>query len=137
MPVISFNGTEIPVRERAGASGIEYTFPLVVPATAEQVTVIARIAIQSEGMRAVVHVKDAPDCQRHRFSDHSLCMWFDPDAPDQKWTMADGLDQLAAHVARHLFQEAVCRAGDSWPGAESPGGHPRPKACATCGGEGA
>ena len=49
---------------------------------------------------------------------------------------ADGLDQLAAHVARHLFQEAVCRAGDSWPGEESPGVHPRPKACTTCGGEG-
>ena len=57
-------------------------------------------------MRAVVHVKDAPDCRRHRFSDQSLCMWFDPDATGQRWTMADGLDQLAAHAARHLFQEA-------------------------------
>ena len=106
MPVIAFNGTEIPVRERAGPSGVEYTFPLAVPATGEPVTVIARIGTRSDGMRAVVHVKDAPDCRRHRFSDQSLCMWFDPDATGQRWTMADGLDQLAAHVARHLFQEA-------------------------------
>lgn len=136
MSLISYNGTQIPVRERAGPSGVEYTFPLAVPATMEQVTVIARIGIGSDGMRGVVHVKDAPDCRRHRFSDQSLCMWFDRDATEGKWTMADGLDQLAAHVARHLFQEAVCRAGDSWPGEESPGAHPRPKTCTTCGGEG-
>ena len=136
MPVISFNGTEIAVRERAGIAGVEYTFPLDVPATGERVGVIVRIAIQSEGMRAIVHVKDAPDCRRHRFGDQSLCMWFDPDGPEKKWTMGDGLDQLAAHVSRHLFQEAVCRAGDSWPGDESPGLHPRPKTCTTCGGEG-
>lgn len=137
MPVISYDGTEIPVRERSGPSGIEYTFPLTIPATAEQVIVMARIGIRADGMRAVVHVKDAPDCRRHRFADQSLCMWFDPDAPEHKWTAADGVDQLAAHIARHLFQEAVCRAGDSWPGEESPGRHPRPRTCTTCGGEGA
>lgn len=136
MTVIVHDGTEIPVRERSTASGIEYTFPLAIPATGEHVTVLTRIAILPDGMRAVVHVRDAPDCRRHRFADQSLCMWFDSDSPDRKWTPTDGLDQLAAHVARHLFQEAVCRAGDPWPGEESPGEHARPKSCTTCGGEG-
>ena len=136
MTVVVYDGAEIPVREHSTASGVEYTFPLAIPATGERVTVLARIAIDSGGMRAVVHVKGAPDCRRHRFSDQSLCMWFDPDSDDRKWTLTDGLDQLVAHIARHLFQEAVCRAGDAWPGEESPGKHPRPASCTTCGGEG-
>jgi hypothetical protein len=134
--VVVYKGAEIRVRERATASGIEYTFPLEVEATGERVTVLARIAISSDGMRSIVHVKDVPDCRRHRFADHALCMWFDADSADRKWVPSDGLDQLVAHVARHLFQEAVCRAGDPWPGEESPGAHPRPKSCTTCGGEG-
>ena len=136
MPVITYGGRDIPVRERSGPTGVEYTFPLTVPATEDQVTVIARIDVHEHGMRPVVHVKGAPDCRRHRYGDQSLCMWYEPDADDRKWTVADGLDQLAAHVARHLFQEAVCRAGDSWPGEESPGRHPRPRSCTTCGGKG-
>lgn len=136
MTVVVFAGTEIEVREHATAAGIEYTFPLAVPETGEPVTVLARIAIGQAGMRAHVHVKDAPDCRRHRYPDQSLCMWFDPDGPDHTWVPGDGLDQLVAHVARHLFQEAVCCAGDSWPGDESPGEHPRHRSCTTCGGEG-
>ena len=136
MTVIWFNGDEILVRERSSPTGVEYTFPLTVPATGNQVTVIARIEMHDQGMLPVVHVRGAPDCRRHRYNNQSLCMWFEPDAADRKWTVADGLDHLAAHVARHLFQEAVCRTGDSWPGEESPGRHPRPKSCTTCGGEG-
>lgn len=136
MTVVVFDGAEIEVRERATAAGVEYTFPLAIPATGEWVTVLARIAIDRGGMRAIVHVKDAPDCRRHRFPDHSLCMWFDPDSAERKWVPEDGVDQLVAHIARHLFQEAVCRAGDPWPGDESPGRHPRPASCTTCGGEG-
>lgn len=124
------------MRERSGPSGIEYTFPLTVPETREQVTVIARIDVRGRSFRPIVHVQGAPDCRRHRYADHSLCMWFEHDPPDRKWTADDGLDQLAVHVARHLFQEAVCRAGDPWPGEESPGEHPRPRSCTTCGGNG-
>lgn len=137
MTVVIFDGAEIPVRERATAMGIEYQFPLAIPATGEQVTVLAQMAIGTGGIQPVVHVKDAPDCRRHRYGNHSLCMWYDPDPAEHKWTPADGLDQLVAHIARHLFQEAVCRAGDPWPGEESPGAHPRPRTCRTCGGEGA
>lgn len=136
MVVISYNGTEIPVRERSGAAGVEYTFPLTVPATEDRVTVIARIDMREGRMRPIVQVQGAPDCRRHRYHDQSLCMWYEPDAADRRWTVADGLDALAAHIARHLFQEAVCRTGDSWPGEQSPGRHPRPKSCTTCGGEG-
>ena len=136
MPVISFNGMEIPVRERSGPAGIEYSFPFIVPATDESVTVVANLRLGRQGTRTVVYVQGAPECLRHRFADGSLCMWFEPDASDRKWVLADGLDQLAAHVARHLFQEAVCRAGDPWPGEQAPGAHPRPRRCATCGGEG-
>ena len=135
--MISYNGIEIPARERSGPTGVEYTFPLTIPATEERVTVIARIDMRGGSMRPIVHVKGAPDCRRHRYRDQSLCMWFESDAVDRKWMVADGLDHLAAHVARHLFQEAVCRTGDSWPGEESPGRHPRPTSCTTCAGEGA
>lgn len=137
MPIVVYDGDEIPVRERSGPTGVEYAFPLNIPATEEQVAVVARLDVREDGLRPIVHVKDAPDCRRHRYGNQSLCMWYDPDAADLKWTVADGLDQLVAHVARHLFQEAVCRAGDSWPGQESPGLHPRPASCTTCGGEGA
>lgn len=136
MITISHNGAEFPVRERAGPTGVEYTFPLTVPATEETVTVMAQIDMREPRMRPVVHLKNAPDCRRHRYNDQSLCLWFEPDGIDHVWTVADGLDQLAAHIARHLYQEAVCRAGDPWPGDESPGQHPRPKSCTTCGGEG-
>lgn len=134
--MISYNGKDIAVRERSGPSGIEYTFPLTIPATEEPVTVIARIDVREWEFRPTVHVQGAPDCRRHRYSDQSLCMWFEPDGADYKWTVNDGLDQLVVHVARHLFQEAVCRAGDPWPGQESPGQHPRPRSCTTCGGNG-
>jgi len=133
---ISHNGTKILAQERTGPTGVEYTFPLAVPATEEPVTVIAQIDMRGPRMRPIVHVKNVPDCRRHRYSNHSLCMWFEPDGPDHTWTVADGLEQLVAHVARHLYQEAVCRAGDPWPGVESPGRHPRPTSCTTCGGEG-
>lgn len=70
--VISYDGTEIPGRERPGPTGVEYTFPLTIPATKKRVTVIARIAIRSDRLRPIVHVKDAPDCRRHRYNDQSL-----------------------------------------------------------------
>lgn len=133
---IAFNGAAIPVRERVGPTGIEYAFDLTIPETSDEVTVIAHIGIVAGSLRPRVHVKNAPDCRRHRWPDHSLCMWLESDGPDRKWTVDDGLDALAVHVARHLFQEAVCRAGDSWPGEESPGEHPRRPDCRTCGGEG-
>jgi hypothetical protein len=65
-----------------------------------------------------------------------LCMWYELDDVDRKWTVDDGLDQLVAQVGVHLFREAVCRTGDPWPGDESPGEHPRPVSCTTCGGSG-
>lgn len=136
MITISRGGEEIPVRERSIPTGVEYVFPLTVPVTNETVTVIAWIDMRESKMKPVVHLKNAPDCRRHRYNDQSLCLWFEPDGSDHVWTVADGLDQLADHVTRHLYQEATCRAGDPWPGAESPGQHLRPQSCTTCGGEG-
>lgn len=137
MPVVEHLGASIEVRERAAPGGAEYSFSLPVPGTATNANVVARVSLGPEGTRAVVHVRGVPDCRRHRYGDHSLCMWFEPDGPNGKWMAADGLDALVVHVARHLFQEAVCRAGDSWPGDESPGAHLRPRTCTTCGGQGA
>jgi len=134
--VITFNGEEVLVRERAGPAGVEYAFSITPPGSSEPVEIIARIDVSGEGLRPKVFVKNARDCRRHRWPDHSLCMWYDPDDSERKWTVGDGLEQLAGHVGVHLFNEAVCRAGDAWPGDESPGEHPRPNSCTTCGGEG-
>lgn len=138
MNVIQFAGTEIPVREHATATGIEYTFALTVPATGAEAQVVARIDTRSPRFMASVHVRGVPECLRHRFSDGSLCMWWERDVPERRWVVADGLDELAGQIALHLYREAVCGIGDPWPGDESPeGDHPRPRHCSTCGGEGA
>lgn len=79
---------------------------------------------------------DAPDCQRHRYSDGSLCMWWGRDADAHRWVLADGFAALVHYIDIHLYQEACCRAGEPWPGDEAPGSHPRRLSCTTCGGEG-
>lgn len=138
MPVVEYLGEEIEVRERAAQSGTEYSFRLSVPGTGEAARIAARISLEKDKTVVVVHAADVHECLRHRYADGSLCMWFEPDGPECRWVASDGLDALVAHIGRHLFQEAVCRVGDSWPGDESPvGSHPRPSRCKTCGGEGA
>lgn len=74
---------------------------------------------------------DGPDDSPHRYrSDHEdsrLCMWYPDDPPEQRWVFEDGLHELLALVAAHLFREAWWRESDTheWLGPVSP--HPMPE----------
>lgn len=140
MVAITIGATEIQARERASAAGTDYDFSIQVPGTGESVQINARILPPDlrhpERPDATVHMK-GPACWRHRYPEsRALCMWYPADGPENRWTVADGVDMLGTYIQQHLFQEAVCRGGDPWPGLESPGQHPRPKGCPTCGGHG-
>lgn len=135
MVVISYDGIEIPARERAGPTGVEYRFPLTVPATEEAVTVIAQIDMRGANMRPIVHVKGHRTVAATGIP-ITLCVCGSTETPQTASGSSRTVWTSSRHIARHLFQEAVCRTGDSWPGEESPGCHPRPASCTTCGGEG-
>src|SRR5207237_15432 len=61
----------------------------------------------------------------HRYGDGSLCMWYPPDPPEQKWVHSDGLLVLLNYIQAHLFREAWWRETGEWLGPEAP--HARPK----------
>lgn len=110
---------------------LQYQFTIDVPAYDDERVVIVEFAAAGGPAHLNVHI-DGPRCLRHRFSDDALCMWVDTDPPDERWVPADGLLELARHVELHAYCEAQCREGLPWPKAESPGSHPRPRACPTC-----
>lgn len=58
----------------------------------------------------------------HRYSDHSLCMWYPDDPPDQRWLFSDGLLVLLNFIQAHLFREAWWREKGEWLGPEAPHG---------------
>jgi hypothetical protein len=132
---IRLDGQAIDVSVVPRGAVLRYRLRLPVPALAEPVPV--RIEVRRDVRRWTPRVyATVPDCQRHRYKDDSLCMWFGDDPAEQRWTKGDGFTELLQHIRRHLFQEACCRAGEDWPGEEAPGEHPRPSHCQTCGGIG-
>lgn len=137
--VLNVLGEQLPVVLRAGNDDPEYTFNLPVYGTGEEVTVNMRVVSRPDklpGLPDAIVKIDGPDCRRHRYPDGALCMWHPTDDINHRWVGADGLDALATHIARHLSQEAACRAGDRWPGLEAIRVHDRPTSCTTCGGIG-
>lgn len=132
---IVIDGRPMPVRMRARAGCISYRMRLPVPAIHEPVAVRVELDTTSRPWRPRVFAQ-APECLRHRYDTDALCMWFERDPDARRWMMSDGLEALAHHIRRHLFQEACCRAGDEWPGDQAPCSHPRPSRCRTCGGVG-
>ena len=61
---------------------------------------------------------DGPYVGRHRFSDGSLCMWFEEDPPGRRWRFVDGLPLLVGHTGLHLFKENWYADTGEWLGAE-------------------
>jgi hypothetical protein len=120
--------------ERDFADGVlTYRFVVGIPGSMEERDV--RVDLSPANPQPAVHA-DGPVCLRHRWSDGSLCMW-DPEGPtSERWVLGDGLVSLVGHVQVHLFCEAACRAGDTWPKAEMAGDHPRKKDCQSCRGRG-
>jgi hypothetical protein len=135
MSRLVIDGERIPLTVDPRRGRVIYASDVPVPAVNVRIPVRIDMATGGGRWRPSVTAR-APECLRHRFDDGTLCLWFDPDGDRHRWTISDGVEALVHHVRRHLFQEACCRAGEPWPGAESPGAHPRPTACRTCGGEG-
>jgi hypothetical protein len=75
---------------------------------------------------------DGPEDSPHRYrvggEESTLCMWYPQDPPDQKWTLEDGLHELLALIAAHLFREAWWREYGEWLGPVSPHAVPKAKA---------
>lgn len=113
---------------------VTYRFPIDVPVHYDerQVTAVVGDSVPREAHVSV----DGPVCIRHRFRDHSLCMWWGGDADERRWRISDGLLALIGHIKLHCWSEVECRAGRPWPREEAPGDHRRPPGCPTCGGEG-
>jgi hypothetical protein len=63
---------------------------------------------------------DGPTDSPHRYCDGSLCVWYPRDDVERKWVGGDGLNELIAHVAIHLFKEAYWRETGEWLGPEAP-----------------
>ena len=127
--------TSPPVSVQTGAGRIVYRLIVDVPATALRAPVRIELSTRTRPWRPRV-VAVVPECLRHRYGDGSLCMWWERDPNERRWMMSDGLAALIHYVQVHLYQEACCRAGESWPGEEAPGLHVRKRSCATCGGSG-
>ena len=135
MKRLAIDGRRIQVGERVCAGRIVYRCAIPVPEHHSDVPVRIELVTASKPWRPRVYAQ-APECLRHRFGDASLCMWWECDPTTRRWMPADGLSELIHHIRRHLFQESCCRAGQSWPGEQSPGEHRRPRRCSTCGGYG-
>ncbi|MFJ4174707.1 hypothetical protein [Microbacterium sp. NPDC089696] len=66
---------------------------------------------------------DPGACSPHRMPDDSLCLYYPDDPPSRRWTADDGLDELFALAARHLFAEDYWRSSNhTWPFDEAPHG---------------
>jgi hypothetical protein len=119
---------------RAVRDAIAYLFAVEVPVDYDERQVIA---VVGDSVPREVNVKiDGPVCNRHRFLDGSLCMWWGPDSDEARWRIGDGLLALIGHIKYHAWCEANCRAGSEWPKEEAPGSHPRRPDCPTCAGVG-
>lgn len=114
---------------------VTYRLAIGVPGTLEEIEVRA-VVTDCTPREAHVTVT-GPVCGRHRYVDRSLCMWVDSDPDERRWRIADGLLRLIEHIRYHAACEALCRTGEPWPKDESPGDHPRPASCPSCGGIGA
>lgn len=68
---------------------------------------------------------DGPTESPHRYSDGSLCMWYPPDPPEQKWVFDDGLLALLNCIQAHLVREAWWWQKGEWLGPEAPHGPPK------------
>lgn len=134
--MVDIDGTPVEVAVAPRRKGPRYSVRLPVPALPAPVRVVVDVTKASRGWDPVV-TAEVPECLRHRYDDGTLCMWWRKDDDEHRWTVTDGVTALFHHIRRHLFQEACCRAGESWPGDEAPGDHPRPSHCRTCGGRGA
>jgi hypothetical protein len=125
----------LPLTVRARPGRIAYRLTVDAPGVESPVPVRIEIKTATRPWRPRVYVR-APECLRHRYNDGALCMWRELDSNEHRWVLSDGIEALVHHIRRHLHQEAACRAGLAWPGAEAPGEHPRPTSCVTCGGHG-
>jgi hypothetical protein len=114
---------------------INYELEIDVPVFDDRRRVQIGFMSTASPAKPVVHV-DGPPCQRHRWDDESLCMWLAGDPALVRWVPADGLLALISHIEEHTWCEGECRAGRSWPKAESPGEHPRKRSCPSCRGQG-
>jgi hypothetical protein len=110
-------------------SGLAYRFAIDVPVHDHRRIAQAVFKDPPPAVRVWI---DGAVCLRHRWPDSSLCMWFETDPVEQRWTPEDGLLALAVQVEQHAYCEAECRAGNPWPKSESPGTHPRPANCPCC-----
>src|SRR4051794_32357311 len=131
MAEIDIAGHTVPLSVTPFRGGVRYRARVPVPVVESLVPIRIDVRINREGWHPSVYAT-APECLRHRYTSGALCMWWERDPAQHRWTHEDGLPNLVHHIRRHLFQEACCRAGESWPGEEAPGTHPRSPACRTC-----
>jgi hypothetical protein len=106
-----------------------------VDTVGEESVRLVRVDFSSRLANPAIHV-DGPRCLRHRWKNDSLCMWDPSGPPTERWVTSDGLPELAKHVRVHVFCEAECRSGKSWPKDEMAGPHPRKQDCPSCHGRG-
>lgn len=101
--------------------GFRVTIPLEVPGYDGR---IVTILFRKASPRWPIVMTDGPTMSKHRNPDGSLCMWYPWDDEEQRWVFEDGLRQLIALAALHLFREAWWRETGEWLGPEAPHGAP-------------
>jgi hypothetical protein len=136
MRAIEVAGEKVPVWFSARRGRLVYRLNTIVPEVGVPVDLRIELRTSRKPWRPAVYVTGVPECLRHRYTDKSLCMWWEGHANSRRWMLSDGLAALVHYVQAHLFQEACCRSGLPWPGDQAPGKHPRPHDCPTCGGVG-
>jgi hypothetical protein len=107
---------------RPGHNGYRMTFTIDVPHYEQRTVAVMFRGRTPEHPSVYVLDAEEDDPSPHRYDDNALCMWHPKAHPSQKWVFADGLMDLVAQIARHLFMEAWWREFGYWLGDEAPHG---------------
>lgn len=84
---------------------LTYDVKIDVPVYDEQRNL--RITLKPSVLARPIVTIDGPICLRHRFAEHSLCMWWAEDPEENRWTTDDGLLALVGHATDHAYCEAT------------------------------
>src|SRR3954447_12726825 len=136
MRFIELAGEKVPVLFSAKGGVLTYQLSTTVPEVELPVRLRIELLTRRRPWRPAVFASGVAECLRHRYSDGSLCMWWEAHPNARRWVPSDGVPALVHYAQVHLFQEACCRASLPWPGEEAPGEHPRRRRCTTCEGIG-
>lgn len=119
-------------RHEWNANEYRYEFMIGVPEFNET----RDVAVFWSPLRPLTPITHLPGqaCRRHRNLDQyrSLCLWYPEDAPEKRWSLVGGLQELRDLTVVHAFCETCCSRGEKWHKPEAPRPHPRPEGCRAC-----